>query len=148
MTRDLRKIFMKLFIVISVIFLLLLGIISISLHSHQLSDQQIQNAENLDKTIPAPPIYITPTPTAQVVQNSPTGPMICYPAPVEGVLHPLYCGNPNMSAPYWCNLAPYPATTNPAHAVCGYKNQPDSVRQCLISFTSGSTNIVGYMTCF
>ena len=106
---------------------------------------------------PVPTAIPTPVPTTSIQTNPKinsqipaTGePMICYPAPQEGILHPMFCGTPNMNAPYWCNLQVYPPTYNPFPAFCGYKNQPNSVRPCLfnavISYTPGGA--VGYMSC-
>lgn len=138
---------MKLFIVIAG--MLLLIIIGINLGRGSSSTQV--GMTSLPTSIVTTPTTspVTYAPTSQPVVAASGEPMVCYPAPQEGILRPLYCGTPNMTNPYWCNLAPYPATTNPSPAVCGYKNEPDSIRQCLftanINYAPGS--IIGYMAC-
>lgn len=90
---------------------------------------------------------VSPVATTQPASSNDL--MVCYPAPQQGTLHPLFCGTPNMSTPYWCNLLVYPATTNPSNAVCGYQNQPNSVRQCwfnaITPYVPGGP--VGYAGC-
>lgn len=148
----------RLFFLITVLVLALiiyLGVIQRNLQLGEQSKTQISpepTISSLSNTpIPTALPTNTPTPIPKTSSQIPaTGePMICYPAPQEGILHPMFCGTPNMSAPYWCNLQVYPPTYNPFPAFCGYKNQPNSVRQCLfnavISYNPGGA--VGYMSC-